>query len=68
MDTLCPLNPLCEVYRIPKNSRKTHPQRAIIVIANQKCTKLGMGESFPDRMRALPASLCNCPPSFTDFP
>lgn len=62
MDTFHPLNPLCEVYRIPKNSRKAHQQRATIVTANQECTKLGKGESLPDRMCVLPTSLCKFPP------
>lgn len=65
MDTFHPLNPLCEVYRIPKNSRKAHQQRATIVTANQECRKLGKEESFPDRERvsSLPPS-ANFYPSF----
>lgn len=69
MDTFYPLNPLCEVYRIPKNSRKATQQRATTVTANQECTKLGKGESFPDRERvpSLPPS-ANFHPSFMDLP
>lgn len=69
MDTFYPLNPLCEVYRIPKDSRKAHQQRATIVTANQECTKLGKGESFPDRecVPSLPPS-ANLHPSFLDLP
>lgn len=48
MDTFHPLIPLCEVYRISKNSRQTHPQRAKTSIANKECTDLRMRESFPD--------------------